>query len=201
MPSSIQYHFLNNLIANIWWCRVIIQPLRSICLPSRTAFYSVWKSVRSTAAAPFPSITLIFELRDTKITVFFVFAALFQCNQGQQDRRVEVEETAGGPALTDRWMRTRAGEHFFLHFDQWQKTDSIKKKKGKRCQTDVTNGRCRWQMTVCESRRGWRVDGGEKKLAKMRGIKWEEFKGEGRIGRRVNKRLNTWRKRGRRLQL
>lgn len=129
MPSSTQYHLHNNLIADIWWCGVIIQPLRSICLPSRNAFYSVWKSVRSTAAAPFPSVTLIFELRDMKTTVFFVFAALFQCNQGQQDGRVEVEETAGGPALTDRWMRTRAGEHFFLHFDQWQMTDSIKKKK------------------------------------------------------------------------
>lgn len=129
MPSSIKYHLLNNLIADIWWCGVIIQPLRSICLPLRTTFYSVWKSVRSTVAALFPSVTLIFELRDTKITVFFVFAALFQCNQGQQDGRVKVEGTAGGPLLTDQWMRTRAGEHFFLHFDQWQMTDSIKKKK------------------------------------------------------------------------
>lgn len=93
MPSSIKYHLLNNLIADIWWCEVIIQPLRRLCLPLRSAFYSVWKSVRSTVAALFPSVTLIFELWDTKISVFFVFAALFQCNQGQQDERVEVEET------------------------------------------------------------------------------------------------------------
>lgn len=134
MPWSIKYHLLNDLIADIWWCGVIIQPLRSICLPFWTAFYSVSKSVRSTAAALFPSVTLIFELRDKKITVFFVFAALFQRNQGQQDGRVEVEGTAGGPALTDRWMRTRAGEHFFSAL--WSMADDWfypkKKKKGKK---------------------------------------------------------------------
>lgn len=130
MPLSIQYHLLNNLI-DIWWCGVIIQPLRSICLPLWTAFYSV----------------------------FFVFAALFQCNQGQQDGKVGVVETAGGPALTNRWMRTRARENFFLHFDQWQMTDSIKKReKDARQKLPTGDTGDKWQRVRAawvEGRWGW----------------------------------------------
>lgn len=130
MPPYIQYHLLNNLIG-ILWCGVIIQPLRSICLPLQTAFYSV----------------------------FFVFVHYFSVTKGSRMEKWRWRRQREGRLWqADEWEPEPESTFFCTLINgRWLILSKKGKKMPDRCyrwEIQVTNDSV-WEPPWVEGRWGW----------------------------------------------